>query len=232
MNILIVEDERIIAQRLERFVRNILGPGLHHLHASSSLMAAREQIHSQPPDLVFLDLNLKGKDGFELLQDAVAAAFQTVVVSAHTERAFEAFQHGVFDFIGKPFDEPRVAKTLNSYLSNQRGQSETRVLAVRKGSGLKLVPLEDIVFIKGANTYSELHLASGAMELHNKSLEQLGRVLPKDWLRVHKSYIVPSSRIQSWVSAEGSNYKVVLSGDVKIPVSRRRYIAFKQSWLT
>ncbi len=232
MNVLIVEDERIIAQRLERFVRTILGAKLHGIHTALSLSAAQTQIHSQPWDLVFLDLNLKSRNGFELLHDAVASAFHTVVVSAYTERAFEAFQYGVFDFIGKPFDEARVAKTLNAFTSNQRGQSDTRVLAIKKGHDLRLIPLEDVLYIKGANTYSELHLVSGTQELHNKGLEQLGHVLPKEWVRVHKSYIVPKFRIQSWLAAEGSSYKVVLTGDIQVPVSRRRYMEFKQTWLT
>ncbi|MDJ0842144.1 MAG: LytTR family DNA-binding domain-containing protein [Acidobacteriota bacterium] len=231
MNILIVEDERIIAQRLERFIRAGLGSKLHVLQTAPSLSAARLQVYDRPWDLVFLDLNLKGRDGFELLQDAVASSFHTVVVSAYTDRAFEAFQYGVFDFIGKPFDEDRVAKTLNTFLSNQRGQSNTRTLAVKKGRDLKLIPLEDVLFIKAANTYSELHLVSGEQELHSKGLEQLGRVLPNDWVRVHKSYFVPQSRIQSWAAAPGSSYKVILTGNIEIPVSRRRYMAFKQTWL-
>lgn len=232
MNILIVEDERIIAQRLERFVRNILGSRLHMIQTAKTLSAARLQTQSQTWDLVFLDLNLKGRDGFELLQDAVAASFHTVVVSAYTDRAFEAFQHGVFDFIGKPFDEERIAKTLNTFLANHRGQSDTQILAIKKGHEIKLVPLEELLFIKGANTYSELHLVSGKQELHNKGLEQLSRILPKEWIRVHKSYIVPQPRIQSWVASEGSSYKVVLTGDVEVPVSRRRYMELKRTWLT
>ena len=232
MNILIVEDERIIAQRLERFVKNILDSKLQALHTAPNLAAAQTQIHSHPLDLVFLDLNLKGKDGFQLLHHAVAASFHTVVVSAYTERAFEAYQHGVFDFIGKPFDEERVAKTLETFMSERHGQSNTKVLAIKKAQGLKLIPLEDVLFIKAANTYSELHLISGACELHNKGLEQLSRLLPDDWLRVHKSYIAPKSRIQSWVASEGSSYKIILSGDIEVPVSRRRYLEFKQTWLT
>ena len=231
MNVLIVEDERIIAERLERFVKQILGTRLHSCHISVSLSAAEAQVHSRPWDLVFLDLNLKGRDGFELLKHAVAASFHTVVVSAYTERAFEAFQYGVFDFIGKPFDEERVAKTLNEFISNQRGQADTRVLAIKKGQSIQLIPVEDVLFIKGANTYSELHLDSGSHELHSKNLEQLGRILPGDWIRVHKSYIVPKSRIQSWVVAEGGNYKVQLTSDISVPVSRRRYHEFKKTWL-
>ncbi|CAM2005546.1 LytR/AlgR family response regulator transcription factor [Acanthopleuribacter pedis] len=231
MNILIVEDERIIAERLARFVKAELGTARHHLDMVPSLAAARARTHTQPWSLVFLDLNLKGGDGFDLLKDAVAASFHTVVVSAYTDRAFEAFQYGVFDFIGKPFDQARIAKTLNAFTTNQRGQADTRVLAVKKGRELILVPLEEIRFIKAANNYSELHLVSGAEELHNKPLEQLERLLPKAWLRVHKSYIVPKHRIRAWQSV-ASGTQVELDDGERIPVSRRRYLKFKQAWLT
>ncbi len=111
MRILIVEDETVIARRLERLVRQILGQQLVWLKRADCLAAARADLESFPIDLMFLDLNLHGKDGFGLLEHAVAGAFHTVIVSAHTNQALRAFEYGVLDFVAKPFDKERLEKT-------------------------------------------------------------------------------------------------------------------------
>ena len=91
LRILIVEDEPIVAQRLSRLLGAALGAPAAALDTAVNLTAARERLAVSRYDALFLDLNLRGRDGFELLADAVAEAPQTVVVSANTDRALEAF---------------------------------------------------------------------------------------------------------------------------------------------
>ncbi len=68
---------------------------------------------STPIDVLFLDLNLNGKDGFDLLKTSVSGAFHVIIISAHTEQALKAFEYGVLDFVGKPFNKERLARALD-----------------------------------------------------------------------------------------------------------------------
>ena len=120
MRILIVEDERVIAQRLERFIREQAPQRLTAIHRCTTLQEANAWLESNRVDAVFLDLNLHGKDGFELVKDAVTQYFHTIVVSAHTERAIEAFEIGVLDFIGKPFSADRIKKGIGATIGGSR----------------------------------------------------------------------------------------------------------------
>lgn len=109
-----VEDEPLIARRLERVLRE---------------EAAEGALSRGGVDIVFLDLNLNGRAGFDLVGDAAAGAFHTVVASALTERALEAFEVGVLDFMGKPFGAERVHR---SYLVrlDERVREGSRYAAV------------------------------------------------------------------------------------------------------
>ncbi len=119
MRVLIVEDEATIAQRVSRLLRDILGEQLESLEVIESFDLAMESLAMNPVDLLTLDLNLDGDDGFALLETAAAETFHTIVISAHTERALEAFEHGVLDFLFRDASFVKVfpAKVEFSFLS-------------------------------------------------------------------------------------------------------------------
>jgi DNA-binding LytR/AlgR family response regulator len=188
VRIAIVEDEAVVARRLERMVRNIVGTP-ESIEVAPSLQAALELIR-RPLDLLFLDLNLRGRDGFSLLEEAAASVFQTVVVSAHHDQAARAFEYGVTDFVVKPWTEERLRLAIDR-VNGRGGAPHQRVttLVVRKGRELRSIAVAQIAFIRGADDYSELHLTDGTVHLHSKSLTALEAVLPAGFARVHRSYI-------------------------------------------
>lgn len=98
MQILIIEDEAVAARRLERLSRDALGDALTGLHHAFDLEDARTLLDAQPIDLILLDLNLAGDDGFDLFQTDIGLA-RVIVVSAFPDRAIEAFGHAVLDFV-------------------------------------------------------------------------------------------------------------------------------------
>lgn len=224
MRILIVEDEPLVAERLERFCREILGFRLTALHREDEFAEAQEWISTHPIDLLLLDLNLRGSDGMAVLEAAVASSFHTIIVSANTDQALRAFEYGVIDFVPKPFSRDRVAQALLRLDPNaSRGVPPARRLAVRKHGRVELVSLDDVVYIQGADHYTELVLRNGRRELYDKSLEKLAALLPGDFERVHKSYLVRLSAIASLHSSEGSYREVVLHNGVRLPIGRSRF---------
>ena len=94
MRILIVEDEKVAARGLERLLRELLGKKITSLKIQGNITASEYFLMDNPIDLLLLDLNLNGEDGFELLKSALAGSFQTIIVSANTDRALQAFEHG------------------------------------------------------------------------------------------------------------------------------------------
>ncbi len=228
MRILIVEDEAMVAARLERLIRGYFGDREHSLTVADSLTSARDELVSETPDVVFLDLNLNGRDGFELLNEAVAGPFHTIVVSAHHTQALRAFELGVLDFVPKPFGPARLEQALRR-VEQRRSEArpdtervELEHLAVKKTGRIELVPVAAVRTIQGSGDYSTLHLDDGSTRLHSKTLNTLEQILPARFARVHRSYLVDLRRVIELHAASGGRYWLELDGGARVPVSRSR----------
>ena len=226
MRVLIVEDQPLIAQRIKRFVEHILANKIEQLTLIDNVDDAQDWLFSSDIDLLLLDLDLHGQSGFELLKSSVSGAFHTIIISAHTQQAFQAFEYGVLDFVGKPFDLTRLEQAF-SKLTLQNQQGGTRYLTIRKTGELEIVPLEKVVYIQGCGGYSELHLEDGSIKLHDKNLDKLLTILPQQFSRIHKSYLVDLHRVVKVVRAKGSYYQMQLSNAMQLPIGRTRYQAVK-----
>lgn len=223
MRVLIVEDEPLLAQRLERFCRELLGERLESVRVAHLFSQAQTWMAESPIDLLLLDLNLHGRDGMELLASSVAGSFHTIIVSANTDQALRAFEYGVIDFVPKPFSRERLGQALQRLDPALRSATATKFLAIRKPGRIDVVPVDRIAYVEGAGAYSELVLEDGRRELHDKTLERLLTVLPPVFERVHKSYLVRWDRVKALHASEGSHYEVELANGVRLPVGRARY---------
>ncbi|MBD3241442.1 MAG: response regulator [Chitinivibrionales bacterium] len=224
MRILIVEDERVAARRLERMTREILGDSVTDVTVAERLADGEALMSRNDIDLLLLDLNLNGSDGFELLKSVSAGPFQTIVVSANTDQALRAFEHGVLDFVPKPFDRERLSRALARVSGENTGAgSKTKYLTVKRLGALYLIPIDDVSFLKGAGDYVEIHLKDQKTELHSKSLEAMERILPERFVRVHKSYMVDMEEVKQILVHGGGKYEIELAHGNRVPLSRTRY---------
>jgi two-component system, LytTR family, response regulator LytT len=230
MKLLIVEDEPMIRARLQRLCRELIGPSMQTV-AVADLVTAQDLLRDRAFDGVLLDLNLAGHDGFALLREAVAAAMHTVVISAHGERAVEAFALGVLDFVPKPFTRERLMLALQRLqgLGGPRGRP-LKQLAVWRARGVALVEAASVCCIASVDEGAELHLADGRTELHAKPLERLLPLLPAGFVRCHRGWIVNLTAVQVLYSARGSRSWLRLKDGRELPVGRT-YLAALRSHL-
>lgn len=231
MNILIIEDEPAIARRTQRITQSILGDQIDHIHICNSVESGLAYLARQAIDLLLLDLNLHGADGFAVLEQMVAAPFHTIIISAYKEKAITAFEYGVLDFVAKPFNQDRLAKALQRLKkSTSEAVPEARFLAIQKKGRYLMLPIDDLRYIKGANNYAELYFKDGSKEIHSKNLEKLAQLLPPHFDRIHKSYIINNQEIEEILVEAGSKYTVVLNGGIELPISRAKYKALRAQW--
>ncbi|SHH66641.1 LytR/AlgR family response regulator transcription factor [Flavobacterium defluvii] len=227
MKILIIEDEARIAKRIERMTRDFFDKETQVL-VSDSIENGLNTIDKHSIDLLLLDLNLNGEDGFDVLQTVVSKSFQTIIISASTDKAILAFNYGVLDFVPKPFDENRLVQAFMRFItSEKKGSQELQFLAVKKAKSIKLIPVKEIIYIKGAGIYTELHLSDGRIELHDKSLESLEKLLPSSFERIHKSYILCWNEAEKLVVEAGGKYNMLLKNGELLPVGRSKYKEIK-----
>lgn len=232
MNILIVEDESRIAKRIERMTRDIFGDSLQSLRQINTLHEALRFIENNTLDLVLLDLNLNGDNGFDLLTTAVSKSFHTVVISAYRDQAITAFEYGVLDFVPKPFNRDRLELAFDRVIRKEKTENDSiKFLAIKKRGRIQLISIEGLLYVKGAGVYTELFLTNGNKELHDKSLEKLEQLLSPTFERIHKSYLVKMSEVKEIIVKPGSKYMVELKNGILIPIGRTKYKDIKAKWL-
>ena len=235
IDMLFVEDEPLVAKRLERFAREALGDEAGDSAFARSVEEATpiaEQLSETA--LVFLDLNLFGADGFDLLEIDVRSPARTIVVSADQSRAIEAFSHGVIDFVAKPFTKERIAQAIDRALKGRDPLAEPlKYLGgapAVAGSGVVFAPISDIVALHGADDYVEIELTSGKRLLTRKTMQQLESLLGKQFFRIHRSHMVNRPFASEFRAQPGSRYQLVLTTDAVLPVGRARVGELKR-WL-
>lgn len=221
---LIVEDEPVAARRLQRVLHDILGDRLATLTRASDLDQAAGAMVDSGCDLILLDLDLDGQDGFALLDLVASASALTIIVSAHAELAVRAFEYGVVDFVPKPYTPQRLKRALARLETPHPEREGThRFLGVQDRGETRVVDVLTIERIAAAGDYAELTLVSGEGLLHARSLDALMVTLPDRFARVHRSHIVNLDRIVRLRAASGGRYAVELRSGVSVPVGRRRY---------
>lgn len=226
MNILLVEDEFMVAKRLKRFIEQALADEINTIHHYATLDDARDFLDDRVIDVLFLDLNLNGQNGFELLKQHISDSFHTIVVSANTDRAIEAFDIGVLDFIAKPFTYERVEKAIHRLkASNENGQCQ--YISYRHLGKIELLAIEEIAYLQAAGHYCEINTVDKQTILHDKTLDKLLKVLPDSFIRIHRSYAVPLKNIKALRTEAGSKYYVILSDETQLPIGRTRYKEIK-----
>lgn len=232
MQILIIEDEARIARRLKRMVELYFGQKCTVV-LCDSLSSGLDYLQASEIDLLLLDLNLNGENGFDVLGAVVVRSFHTIVVSANTDRAIDAFGFGVLDFVPKPFDQSRLFAAFErlSLTTTQVRMYPLKFLAIKKVGTIKLIDINQVVYFKGAGIYSEIHLKDGSTALHDKSLDHLQQLLSTSFERIHKSFLLNLDQADRIEVQGGSKYSMLLKNKEILPIGRSRYPSLKEKLL-
>jgi len=246
MRTLIVDDEplarRGVALRLNRF------SDVEIVGECADGTSAVQKILELSPDLVFLDVQMPGMDGFEVLRSLPKASLPGVIfLTAYEQHALKAFEVHALDYLLKPVDDDRLAEALDRarklISSASRNELAERILgmlgpppkyaarfAVNTGSRIQIVLAEHVDWISAAGDYAELHVR-GRAHLIRETMTALERKLdPAKFLRIHRSRIVRASCIVELRSLGNRDYLLKLS-DGSEHRSSRTYAAALENWV-
>lgn len=195
LRVLLVDDEPMARARLRR----MLGAehGVHILGECSNGEEAAAALSSMKPDVVFLDIQMPGMDGFGTLHRASAACRPHVVfVTAFAEHAVDAFEHGAVDYLLKPYSRERLrialerARAARQRVSSGANESFPERLAVPAGHRLRIVPVQSIDCVVAQLNYVELHVGAERLSLRETMAAMELQLDPQHFARIHRSRIV------------------------------------------
>ncbi len=205
--------------------------------------SALEHIQALEPELVFLDIAMPDKNGFDLLNELSPVRFEVIFVTAHNEYTIQAFRYSAVDYLLKPVEEDllieavrragqRIAskasrQQVDAFLYNlQRVQTPAEMkLCIPDMKGFRVVQLTDVIYCESESSYTIFHLLNGQTITASKSIMEYELLLEQSgFCRVHKSFLVNLHHIKEYVRGEGGS--VVLTNDRAIEVSRRKKEVF------
>src|SRR5262245_41727772 len=206
MRFLIVGDDRNSADALSRAVGqslSSLGRRITAIRTLKDPRKARPYLHRIPIDVLLLDLDLAGAAA--LLDDPVARSFHTIVISSGTQQAPRAIELGVAGYLVKPVTLDPLSRALERLLGAKPvSNGSGRYLPLRTRGTIRLIPVNDVVYARGAGPYAELTMKDGSSIFYNRSLRALQAALPASFERIHRSYIVNTTAITGFLAHEGS----------------------------
>lgn len=203
MNCLLVDDERPALQLLEDNVRQI--PYLNVVASLRNPMQVLEVLKEQQIDLIFLDIQMPGISGLELLK-SLDNPPMVILVTAYAEHALDGFNLSAVDYLVKPVAFSRFVKAVEKartlYMMRQPQQkaiqAEDDHFFVNANYALVKVKLNDITFIEGLKDYVKIHIVGGSLVTTRMGLKAVEeRLNPERFMRVHKSYIISIDKIES-----------------------------------
>jgi two-component system LytT family response regulator len=238
MNAIIIEDEQPARDLVKNYLKAY--SSIQLLGEFSDGFSGIKAINELLPDLVFLDIQMPKLTGFEMLE-LLDHLPEIIFTTAYDQFAIKAFEMNAVDYLLKPFSRERfgqaVEKALDRFAKKQGSQQNIRELkkhvqenqeklervVVKTGSKIKVIPVEDMVWLESQDDYVMIYTASGKY-LKQETMKHFEEHLdPGLFIRVHRSYIVRIDAIVQLELYEKGSYMAILTTGAKVKVSDSGY---------
>ncbi|MGH9420957.1 MAG: LytR/AlgR family response regulator transcription factor [Thermoanaerobaculia bacterium] len=242
MRIVIADDELLARQRIEDLLAR--DSSVTIVGTASNGAEAVAAIRKLKPDLVFLDVQMPGMTGFEVVSEVGAEQMPvTIFVTAFDQFALKALEVAAIDYLVKPFDDERFAQalararktielreverltkqlvTLLHESNSPKPQYLDRIPVEMRGQ-LRVVPVSKIEYITASGPYAELHVADKTFAVRERMQTLEEKLDPAVFFRVHRSAIARLKLIDVILRASGGDYAVRLKDGTELPLSRSR----------
>ena len=239
MKTLLVDDERLARNELRRLLAAF--PEIIIAGEAANAKQARDQLAALTPDLIFLDVQMPGETGMELLESLEAPMPHVIFTTAYDEFAVKAFELNALDYLLKPVDPARLTTAIGRLhekiagtasdggkpVARDRLAAEDKVF-VREGDRCWFVEVKTIRLLESEGNYTRVHFADAQPQLFRSLNAMEERLDPKYFFRANRRQIINLTwidKIEPWFSG---GLLVHLKGGAKIELSRRQAQEFRE----
>lgn len=233
MRTIIVDDERLAREELKNLLSDY--KDIEIIGEYKNAIEAREAIEKENPDLVFMDIQMPGETGLQLLEK-MSNPPRTVFVTAYDEYAIKAFELNAYDYLMKPIDPERLSEVHKKLMEENRMPesvensdilSEGDKVLIKDGDKVWFINVNDIRFFESEGNYVKVKF-NNFKPLILRSLNSLEeRMDEKLFFRANRKFLVNLNHVVSVESWFNGGLQVEMSCGTKIEISRRQTIKFK-----
>lgn len=209
-----VDDEPLPLEILETYCKDVDFLQLEKVFTQAN--EAKSYLQRFPVDLLFLDIQMPSVSGIDFYK-GLEQNTMVIFTTAHSQYAIEGFNLSAVDYLLKPYSFERFlvaankAKDYYHFIHNKSSQKDNFIF-VRSEYNLLKISLSEILYIEGLADYLKIHLAGKKTVITRMTMKSIMEKLPADFIRVHRSFIVPLSRV------EGVRNKNVLLPGIQLPI--------------
>lgn len=231
----IVEDSRLARNELKELIK--VHKEIEVIGEAGNVDDGFKLINKTNPDLLFLDINMPEKDGFELLEmlDEVPI---TIFTTAFDEYAIKSFEYNAFDYLLKPINQKRFSKSIEKVFEKINEPSEVshdtntlhidKQIFIKDGEKCWLVKIKDISLFEIVGNYTRVFFNENKPMIY-KSLAQIEEKLPPSiFFRANRQEIINIEHVEKIVSWFNGKFKILLTNGKEIEISRRQSYLFKE----
>lgn len=235
---ILVDDEPRGLTSLEKLLQ-MNCPGIDVISCCSDAAEARTKIMTSDPDIVFLDVAMPGKNGFDLLRELPEINFEIIFVTAYNHYMTQAFRYSAVDYLLKPVEDELLAEAvkraakrielksgsqhIETFLHNvkYKDDPQKQKLCIHSIKGFQVVEIKDIMYCEASSNYTDFHFANRPLICASRPIHEYEALLEENhFVRVHKSYLVNIEYVKEYIRGEGGS--VILEGGKEVEVSRRK----------
>lgn len=233
---IIVDDENKSVKTLELMLREYC-PEVEVVETANSAVEGANKIMSKNPDLVFLDVEMTGGSGFDLLESLPEINFGVIFVTAHDHYALKAIKYHAIDYVLKPLDLEELKKAVSNFnlKRNEINKPPTDIekllehikiqkvkkIAVPTSYGTEFISIDEILYLTADRSYCTIFLTNKKNIMISKSLSEMELSLPSDsFFRIHKSHTVNLAFVKKHLKMDGGI--VEISDGTKLYISRSK----------
>ncbi len=236
LSVLIIDDEKRAINGLKLLIENHI-PEIDRIYTALGSSEGFPLIQKYHPDLVFLDVEMPGMTGFEMLEALKETKVNVIFTTAYDHYAIRAIRFSAIDYLLKPIDiqelkasikrfvnnpvrKNQLNPLINNLVLNLRRQQRKPRLAVPTLGGLIFLDIDEIVHCQADNNYTIFHLENGSKFMSSKTLKEYDDLLNEyDFLRVHQSHLINPVFINEYTQ-KGI---IEMKNHVLVQVSRRKH---------
>ena len=239
----IIDDETLAREITKKYLAG--HPDISISAECSNGFDAIKKINELSPDLIFLDIQMPKLNGFEMLE-LLEKPPVIIFTTAYDQFALKAFEANAADYLLKPYSRERFDeaiqkafvrlrnKTPQSGLikklieQNEHKNEYLERIVIKNGTLISIIPVEDVNYIEAQDDYVMIFSFQGKF-LKQKTMRFYDEHLdPKEFVRVHRSYIVAVKSIKKIELLEKETYQVILQDKISVPVSKKGYEKLKE----
>jgi two-component system LytT family response regulator len=221
----ILDDEQHAVDALKALLEKKFGGQVQVIGSQIDPAKAIEEIDSLQPDVLFLDVEMPGMSGLEVIRHFPLRKFNIIFTTAHERYALPALKSAATDYLVKPLSPQDVYDALQKCTQqNPTNESKTNTahrITLSTTNELIIVNTEDIIRVEADNNYSQFYFTNRPKVLISKTLKEFEeQLIPYHFFRIHQSHLINLNHVES-VQSEDGGYVLMKQGH-KVEISRRR----------